>query len=66
MVLKVLIYRGLVVLSFYIPIQPNISYQSKHNMGYNKEKKMRQPCSNQQVVIINYPLLMHTLSEKIN
>jgi hypothetical protein len=39
MVLKVLIYRGLVVLSFYIPIQPNISYQSKHNMGYNKEKK---------------------------
>ena len=38
MVLKVLIYRGLVVLSFYIPSQHNIPYQSKHNIKYNQEK----------------------------
>jgi hypothetical protein len=38
MVLKVLIYRGLDVLSFYIPSQHNIAYHYKHNMRYNKEK----------------------------
>jgi hypothetical protein len=38
MVLKLLIYRGLVVLLFFIPSQYNIAYQSKHNMRYNQEK----------------------------
>jgi hypothetical protein len=63
MVLKVLIYRGLDVLSFYIPSQHNIAYHYKHNMRYNQEKTIsnKHVCSNQPVVIINYPLLVYKL-----
>jgi len=38
MAVKILIYRGLIVLLFYIVSQYNIAYQSKHNMRYNKKK----------------------------
>jgi len=51
MAVKILIYRGLIVLLFYIVSQYNIAYQSKHNMRYNKKKNyFKQPCSNQLVV----------------
>ena len=69
MILKVLICRGLVVLSFYIWNQHNIAYQSKHNMRYNHKKNYFKQAysSNQSIVIINYPpsLYVSILRKKI-